>query len=273
VSAQISSHVGFSPTWQRTAPAERAAREAASRDLLERRERSTDESERQRLLEQVVELNIEVAQSIAHRYRERGADLDDLEQVACLGLVNAARRYRPELGIPFLGFAIPTIRGEVRRYFRDSAWTIRIPRRLQELQWLIGAQAPGLKQELGREPTPTELAARLNLDLVEVTKALSARGCFNVLSLDQPVDVTGDLTLGDLLAHDEDNTLRMFEHVDQLQPVLDDLSARERRILQLRFVEGWTQSDIGADIGVTQMQVSRILRRILDSLRKRLQAA
>lgn len=273
MSAHIPSHQGFSLPGQLSTPAERAAREAASREFLERRERSVDETERQRLLEQVVELNIEIARSIAHRYRERGADLDDLEQAACLGLVNAARRYRPELGIPFIGFAIPTIRGEVRRYFRDYAWTIRIPRRLQELQWLVRAHAPQLKQELGREPSPAELAARLNLEVADVTRALAARGYFNVLSLDHPVDMTGGLTLGDLVADEGDRALSLFEQVDELQPALDDLTPRERRLLHLRFVEGWTQSDIGADIGVSQMQVSRILRRILDGLRERLQAA
>ncbi len=254
-------------------PEQRAWREATSKTLLERRGRSTDEVERQQLLDQVVELNADVARSIASRYRNRGAELDDLEQAACLGLVGAAHRYRPELGIPFLGYAIPTIRGEVKRYFRDYAWTIRIPRRLQELQGLVAACVPQLKQELSRQPTTSEIAGRLEVDVVEIERAMGARGYFRLLSLDQPIDPSGDLRLLDLVSGGEDQTLLKFEQVSQLQPALDDLSSRERRILELRFVEGWSQAAIGADIGVSQMQISRILGRVLDDLRDRLLAA
>ena len=119
------------------APTDRAAREAATRELMERRAASTDEVERQEILEQVVELNLEMAKGIARRFRGRGAEADDLEQVAYLGLVKAAHHYRLEADTPFIGFAIPTIRGEVKRYFRDCAWTVRIPRRLQEMQGTI----------------------------------------------------------------------------------------------------------------------------------------
>jgi RNA polymerase sigma-B factor len=251
-------------------PADRARREVLTGQLLERLQRTDDAAERRRLIEEVFDLHLEIAVSLAHRYRDRGADLDDLEQAACLGLVNAIRRFRPDAGTPFIGFAIPTIRGELKRYFRDYAWTIRIPRRLQEIQWLIAVRGPRLKQELNREPTRTELATYLELDVAEVDRALGAKGCFNVLSLDQPLDPSGNLTLADLVAEADDVTLDRFEEVDLLQPVLDDLGPRDRRILQLRFVEGWTQAEIGADIGVSQMQVSRILGRILDELREQL---
>jgi RNA polymerase sigma-B factor len=251
-------------------PVDRVRRETLTSQLLERSRRTADAAERRRLVEEVFDLHLEVALSIAHRYRDRGVDLDDLEQAACLGLVNAIRRYRPDAETPFIGFAIPTIRGELKRYFRDHAWTIRIPRRLQEIQWHIAARGAVIKQELNREPTPAELAAYLQIDLAEVDRALAAKGCFNVLSLDQPLDPAGNRTLADLVAGDEDVTLGKFEHVDQLQPVLDELGPRERRILQLRFVEGWTQAEIGADIGVSQMQVSRLLGRILDDLREQL---
>ena len=254
-------------------PEQRAWREATSKALLERRDRSADEFERHRLIEQVVELNADVARSIASRYRNRGVDLEDLEQAACLGLVGAAHRYRSELEVPFLGFAIPTIRGEVKRYFRDSAWTIRIPRRLQELQGLMTTCVPQLKQELSRHPTSAEIADRLQVDVVEIERAMAASGCFRLLSLDQPIDPAGDLRLLDLVAGAEDQTLLKFEQVDQLQPALNDLPSRERRILELRFIEGWSQAAIGADIGVSQMQISRILSRVLDDLRDRLLAA
>ena len=263
----------FRPLEATLSPEQRTRRETSSQALLERRERSTDEIERRRLLEEVVELNADVARSIASRYRNRGVDQDDLEQVACLGLVGAVHRYRPELDIPFLGFAIPTIRGEVKRYFRDCAWTIRIPRRLQELQGLMATTASQLDQELGRRPTSAEIATLLQVDVADIERASAARGYFSMLSLDQPLDPAGDLRLLDLVPGNEDQTLLKLEHVSQLQPVLDDLPSRERRILELRFVEGWSQAAIGADVGVSQMQVSRILGRVLDDLRDRLLAA
>ena len=249
---------------------ERAARESATIGLLERREASTDEFERQELLEAVIELNIEIARGIARRFRGRGAEAEDLEQVAYLGLVKAAHHYRLDADTPFIGFAIPTIRGEVKRYFRDCAWTVRIPRRLQEMQGTIAAKMPVLEQQLNREPTPAEIAEHLGVEAGEVEQAMAAKGCFNVLSLDRPSDVDADLTLADVVADENDRSVDQLETVDMLQPVLEDLGPRERRILQLRFIEGWTQSEIGKDIGVSQMQVSRVLRRILDELRDKL---
>ncbi len=253
-----------------TTPADRAAREAATRDLMERRAASTDEAERQRLLEEVVELNLEMARGIARRFRGRGAEADDLEQVAYLGLVKAAHHYRLDADTPFIGFAIPTIRGEVKRYFRDCAWTVRIPRRLQEMQGTIASKLPELEQELNREPTPGEIAEHLEVEVTEVEQALAAKGCFNVLSLDRPAEADAELTLADVVADVDDCSIDQLETVEMLQPVLADLGERERRILQLRFVEGWTQSEIGEDIGVSQMQVSRVLRKILDDLRDKL---
>jgi len=253
-----------------TTPADRAAREADTRDLMERRAASTDETERQELLEEVVELNLEMARGIARRFRGRGAEADDLEQVAYLGLVKAAHHYRLEADTPFIGFAIPTIRGEVKRYFRDCAWTVRIPRRLQEMQGTIATKLPELEQELNREPTPGEIAEHLEVQVAEVEQALAAKGCFNVLSLDRPAEVDAELTLADVVADVDDGSIDQLETVEMLQPVLAGLGERERRILQLRFVEGWTQSEIGNDIGVSQMQVSRVLRKILDDLRDKL---
>ncbi len=250
-------------------PEERAAREAATQELLERRARSTDETERQELLAQVVELNIEIARGIAQRFRNRGPEGDDLQQVAYLGLVKAAHHYRPDAETPFIGYAVPTIRGEVKRYFRDCAWTVRIPRRLQELQGMIGAKVPVLEQELGREPTPAELAEALGVTEQEIEQARIANGCFNVMSLDRSPTEDG-LALSELVADEDDNSIDQLETVDLLQPVLEYLGPRERRVLELRFVEGWTQAEIGKDIGVSQMQVSRVLRQILAELRSRL---
>jgi RNA polymerase sigma-B factor len=245
---------------------DRAARESATQELFRRRERSTDEAERQELLEAIVELNIEIARGIAQRFRHKGPEVEDLEQVAYLGLMKAAHGYKLAADTPFIGYAIPTIRGEVKRYFRDCAWTVRIPRRLQELQGMIAAKLPDLEQELGREPSPVEVAERLGVEVEEIDRAMAARGCFTVLSLDRPEAEAG-LTLADVVADEDDRTLDQLETIDMLRPVLAELCARDREILHLRFVEGLTQTDIGTQIGVSQMQVSRLLRQILDNLR------
>ncbi|HEU4946761.1 MAG TPA: SigB/SigF/SigG family RNA polymerase sigma factor [Kribbella sp.] len=232
--------------------------------------RSEDEEERQNLLEQAIELNLATAHSIAGRFRGRGVETEDLDQVAYLGLVKAARSYRPDTDTPFLAYAVPTIRGEVKRYFRDCSWTVRIPRRLQELQGTIMAVRPQLVQELHRDPTLAEIAAAIEADVHEVEAAMAADGCFSVLSLDRPVEGDATSTLADTIA-DDDQSFERSEAAAMLGPVLGELAPRERRILELRFVDGHTQADIGAEIGVSQMQVSRLLRGILDRLRDRIE--
>lgn len=255
-----------------TTAEDRALREEATHELLTARSRSTDTGERQRLLEQVVELNHEVARGIAQRFRGRGVEDDDLEQVACLGLTKAARNYRVADGVPFIGYAVPTIRGEVKRYFRDCSWTVRIPRRLQELQGKIAAVLPELEQELGREPTLEEIAVAVDAEVAEVRQAEGARGCFTVLSLDRPAGHTDhDLVLADVIAATEDPQLHQFEATEMLSPLIAGLDDRDREILELRFVENWKQADIGQKLGISQMQVSRLLTRILAGLRDSLQ--
>jgi RNA polymerase sigma-B factor len=246
-------------------------RDTITRSLLERRSRATDEEVRQALLNQAIELNLGIAHSIASRFRGRGVEADDLDQVAYLGLVKAARSYRPDSGTPFLAYAVPTIRGEVKRYFRDCSWTVRIPRRLQELQGSIASVRPRLVQELQRDPTLTELADALGADVAEVEAAIAADGCFSVLSLDRPIDGDTTASLADTIADEEDTSFERTEVVAVLAPVLNELAPRERRILELRFIDGHTQADIGAEIGVSQMQVSRLLRSILDRLRDQIE--
>ncbi|GAB3938438.1 hypothetical protein GCM10029976_052920 [Kribbella albertanoniae] len=245
-------------------------RDSEAQALLSRRAASTDENLRQELLDQAIELHLGVAHSIASRFRNRGVEADDLDQVAYLGLVKAARSFDPSAGTPFLAYAVPTIRGEVKRYFRDCSWTVRIPRRLQELQGSIASVRPQLIQDLHREPTHAELAAEIGAEVNEVEDAIAADGCFSVLSLDRPLDGDSATRLGETIA-DEDTAFEQTEAVAVLAPALTMLKPRERRILELRFVEGQTQADIGAEIGVSQMQVSRLLRGILDRLRDRLE--
>jgi len=246
-------------------------RDSATRSLLSRRAAGTDEDLRQALLDEAIELNLSIAHSIATRFRGRGVESDDLDQVAYLGLVKAARSYDPSTETPFLAYAVPTIRGEVKRYFRDCSWTVRIPRRLQELQGTIASVRPQLVQELHRDPSLQEIADEIGADVNEVEAAIAADGCFSVLSLDRPVDGDSTANLADTIADEEDTSFEQTEAVAVLEPVLSDLAPRERRILELRFVEGHTQADIGAEIGVSQMQVSRLLRGILDRLRDRIE--
>ncbi|MGW1343964.1 SigB/SigF/SigG family RNA polymerase sigma factor [Kribbella sp. NPDC002412] len=246
-------------------------RDTTTRTLLSRRAATTDEELRQALLNEAIELNLSIAHSIATRFRGRGVEAEDLDQVAYLGLVKAARSYDPSTDTPFLAYAVPTIRGEVKRYFRDCSWTVRIPRRLQELQGSIASVRPQLVQDLHREPTLAELAAEIGAEVNEIEAALAADGCFSVLSLDRPVDDDSAANLADTIADTDDGAFERTEAVAVLEPVLSDLEPRERRILELRFIEGHTQADIGAEIGVSQMQVSRLLRGILNRLRNRIE--
>lgn len=223
----------------------------------------------QELLDEVVILNAPVARSIASRYRSKGVDADDLEQVAYLGLVKAANGYRVDASTAFLSYAVPTIRGELKRYFRDCAWTVRPPRRVQEIQGSIAAAEPELIQRLGHVPTDEETAAALGTDPAEVAEAGAVRGCFTALSLDAPGAVEGGTSLLDTVA-DAENGYDLVENVHTLTPAVASLGDRDKRILELRFRNGLTQEEIGNELGVSQMQVSRLLRGILDNLRTQL---
>jgi RNA polymerase sigma-B factor len=224
--------------------------------------------ERHELENQIVRLNMAVARDCARRYRGRGVSDEDLDQVAYLGLVKAVQGFDAARGNDFLSFAVPTIRGELRRHFRDHGWSLRPPRSIQELQTRILATEGDLAQELGRSPRPTDLARHLEVDLEQVLDALGATGCFTPASLDT-TPAEGEDALGDRLGA-LDPAFEEAEARVTLHAVLRGLTPRERRILELRFFGGCTQAEIGADIGVTQMQVSRLLDRILARLRERL---
>ena len=257
-----------SPTASGTEEQDPADRRRASHDLLNRA-RNCDPETRQALLEQVVQLNMGVARSIANRYRNRGISSEDLFQVACLGLVKAARNFDPEPEQDFLAYAAPTISGEIKRYFRDHGWSVRPPRWVQELQPLIARMQPTLAQQLQRIPNCEEIASSLGVSLSEVTEALTAGGCFHPTSLDLPDRTNPYQSLGGLLGC-EDPELRRAEIVLALRPLIRRLDPRDRRIIALRFFYGWTQAEIARDIGVTQMQVSRLLSSVLQRLRDQL---
>ena len=192
-----------------------------------------------------------------------------MEQVALLGLVQAVRRYQPGAGSPFLAFAVPTITGELKRYFRDHGWAVRPPRQLQEHSLAVRTCMDRLTQELGHEPTSAEVAASLGLSRQDVSAAREVDTQYVARSMDAPVDRDGGVPLADTLGS-VPTELDRIESFETLRPVLRNLQPRERLIVRLRFVDNLTQRQIGQRIGVSQMQVSRLLSDILARLRKAL---
>src|SRR4051812_25405352 len=250
---------------------ERVGRAERTRDLVARLAQCTDEAERQALSNELAAVNMPVADAVVSRYRSRGIATEDLQQVAYLALTKAARRFDPAAGHDFLSFCVPTIRGEVRRYFRDKGWMVRPPRRIQELQARISQAQRDLSVTLGRPPAVDELAEHLDEQPADIREALDGHGCFTPTSLDKPVGDEQGASLGELIG-DGDSDQSAAEARVVLAPVVRRLSERDRHILELRFFEGLTQREIADDLGVTQMQVSRLLTRIFRDIRQHLGA-
>ena len=244
----------------------RAERGRLTDRLLLQAHKEGNAARRRELLDEVVLVNRGVAQAVAARYRQRGVAQDDLEQAAYEGLVKAVRKFDPTMGKDLLTYAVPTIRGEIQRYFRDQSWMVRPPRRVQELQWQVNQTIDRLSQELGRDPHEAEVKQELGASDADYRDALAAFGCFQPPSLDQPVMDSG-LSLGDAIPDEDTSAQAAAEARTTLAPVVRRLSERDRRILYLRFFEGRTQHEIGQELGVTQMQVSRLLARIMRDLR------
>ncbi len=251
---------------ERSKPASPQDRGAHTRELFLLAASTSSPEERQRLIESVIVLHVGLAHAEAARYRSRGVAIDDLRQVAALALTKAARGFDVTSGHDFLSYAVPTIRGELRKYFRDHGWMIRPPRRIQELQARINVAESELSNKLGRSPQPVEIADHLGECPESVIEALASDGCFVPASLDHPAGADSTSTLGELLPLDDDDQ-QASEARMVLRPVLRRLGERDRQILVMRFYEGLTQREIAARIGVTQMQVSRLLTRILGQLR------
>lgn len=248
----------------------RAERSRLTTELIEKAYATDDTTERRRLLDEVIVANVGVAHAVASRYRSRGVPLEDLEQAALEGLVKAVHRFEPAMGKDLLTYAVPTIRGEVQRYFRDHSWMIRPTRRVQELQWRITRSIESLGQELGREPDSAEIQRDTGATEDELQEALAGYGCFHPPSLDQPLNSTG-LALGDAIAEDDQDGTGSHAAVEArstVAPAMRTLSERDRRVVYLRFFEERSQSEIGSALGVTQMQVSRLLSRIMRDLRR-----
>ncbi len=207
-----------------------------------------------------------VARHIARRFTGRGEPEEDLVQAGTLGLIGAVDRFDPERGLDFLSFAVPTITGEIRRHFRDHAWSMHVPRRLKDVQTTINAAVGPLAQELGRAPRPSEIAARLDLPVEDVLDGLSAQHAYRNDSLDR---IAGEAAtpLSERLGS-PDHDLEIVEFREALAPLVARLPDRERTILILRFFGNRTQSQIAEVVGVSQMHVSRLLDRTLRQLRE-----
>ena len=234
--------------------------------LLARIARSRSVRERRRLKDEVVLLNLGLADSIAARYVGRGIEWDDLVQVGRVGLLKAVDGYRADKGCRFPAYASPTIAGEIKRYFRDCGWMVRPPRRLQELRNQLRSVEPDLQQQLHRAPSAGELAGALGIEPDELSDALAARSGYTAVSLDAPTRADSGMSLGDGLPEDGD-PYEVVERAEWLRPALAKLTDRDRRVVELRFVDGLTQEQIGRHLGVSQMQVCRLLAGILDRLR------
>ncbi|WP_442806409.1 RNA polymerase sigma factor SigF [Streptomyces sp. NBC_01317] len=216
----------------------------------------------------LVELNLALVKFAASRFRSRSEPMEDIVQVGTIGLIKSIDRFELSRGVEFPTFAMPTIVGEIKRFFRDTSWSVRVPRRLQELRLDLAKASDELAQRLDRAPTVDELAERLGLTHDEVVEGMTASNAYTASSLDaQPTEDDSEGALSDRIGYD-DHGLEGIEYVESLKPMIAELPQRDRHILSLRFVANMTQSEIGEELGISQMHVSRLLTRTLEKLRK-----
>ena len=215
----------------------------------------------------LAEAHLPLVRYLARRFAGRGEPVDDLLQIGSVGLLQAIDRFEPERGLEFSTFATPSIAGEIKRHFRDRGWMVRIPRRLQEMQGMLSAAVNDLSQRLGRSPTIAEIAGHLGLTDEQILEATESARAYSALPLDAPAK--NGLTIAESLVVSDD-ALASVEVRHALRPVLAGLGERERRALLLRFVENKTQSEIAAELGVSQVHVSRLLSKTLAGLREQL---
>jgi len=231
-----------------------------------------DDPRRARLRDELVEQHLPLVEYLARRFRNRGEPLDDLVQVATIGLIKSVDRFDLERGVEFSTYATPTIVGEIKRHFRDKGWAIRVPRRLQELKLSLTKATSELSQKNGRSPTVAELALHLGLSEEEILEGLESANAYSAVSLDAPDGGDDDSpSVSDSLGITDD-ALEGVEYRESLKPLLEKLPPREKKILLLRFFGGMTQSQIAGELGISQMHVSRLLARTLAQLREGLLA-
>ncbi len=240
--------------------------DSKEREELRRKFHDYAMSRERSLRDELVTAHMGLAEYLARRFTNRGEPLDDLVQVAALGLLKAVDRFDPERGLEFSTYATPTIVGELKRHFRDKGWAVRVPRRVQELHLRLGSVVSMLSQELGRSPTIGEIAQAAAVSEEEVLEAIEAGHAYRFTSLDAPSGSDDDMSLSAELG-EEDQGLIDSEHRVTLSPLIAQFPPRERMILHLRFFEGLTQSEIAGRLGISQMHVSRLLARALAQLR------
>ncbi|MEU9352747.1 SigB/SigF/SigG family RNA polymerase sigma factor [Streptomyces griseoloalbus] len=221
------------------------------------------------LRNRLVRMHLPLVEHLARRFRNRGEPLDDLTQVATIGLIKSVDRFDPDRGVEFSTYATPTVVGEIKRHFRDKGWAVRVPRRLQELRLALTTATAELSQLHGRSPTVHELAEKLAISEEEVLEGLESANAYSTLSLDVPDTDDESPAVADTLGA-EDEALEGVEYRESLKPLLEDLPPREKRILLLRFFGNMTQSQIAQEVGISQMHVSRLLARTLAQLREKL---
>ena len=254
-------------TSRAAAPDRPTADESAARFLEYRRTRSRP------LRNALVEEHRGFAEYLARRFCDRGEPLDDLRQVALLGLLKAVERFEPERGLAFTTFAGPTIVGELKRHFRDRTWSVRVPRRLQELSLRVERGRVELGQQWGRAPTPAEIGRHVGVTEEQVLDGMEAAGLYRAGSLDAPTPVLDrDERGGGERVGADDEELAHVEDRALVRTIIASLPTRERRIVYLRFFEGLTQVEIAERVGVSQMHVSRLLHRSLETLGERIAA-
>jgi RNA polymerase sigma-B factor len=236
------------------------ARARREQELLRAIHERGDERARRQLAEEMLPL----ARALANRYAGRGEPLDDLVQVACLGILKAIDGFDITRDVRFSSYATPTVLGELKRHFRDRTWSMRVPRGLQELQLQVARARDRLTLEEGRSPTVQELAAAVEASFEDILMTIESAGARRARSLEEPMGE--DTTLADALG-EQDPELARAEMRALLESALDVLSARDREVLRLRFEEDLTQTEIAQEIGVSQMQVSRLIRQSLARLR------
>jgi RNA polymerase sigma-B factor len=248
---------------------QRVADRARTRELFGALAATAEDDPRHRQIrDQLVEMHLPLVEYLARRFRNRGEPLDDLIQVATIGLIKSIDRFDLDRGVEFSTYATPTIVGEIKRHFRDKGWAIRVPRRLQEMKLSLNKATADLSQRNGRAPTVAELAHYLELSEDEVLEGLESANAYSAISLDAP-DIADDDSpaVSDSLG-EYDEALEGVVYRESLKPLLEQLPPREKNILMLRFFANMTQSQIAADLGISQMHVSRLLARTLANLRE-----
>jgi RNA polymerase sigma-B factor len=229
----------------------------------------TEDPARRPIRDQIIHTCLPLARREAFRYRHSGESIDDLVQVATLGLIQAVDRFQPGRGVPFRHFAMPTISGELKRHFRDKGWSVRVSRRVQELHQAVSRAEPALAQQLRRSPTVADLAHHLHITEADVRTGLHGAAAYRARSLNYRVGEDDVTELGDLLGGD-DRDLEAVADIEALRTSFRKLAPRLQHVLALRFVENMTQVQIAEQIGVSQMHVSRLITRALGVLRRML---